>query len=90
MAFWTVHSLSIVNDLKFKQIPLNASIFPNQPTDALVHDGFADTQQRTADEVLCGVRSAMMAKNATKVHVIGHSLGTPPIALARRGTETRC
>ena len=40
-----------------------------------MHDGFADTQERTADLVMSTVQSALESTGAKKVLVTGHSLG---------------
>ncbi len=40
-----------------------------------MHDGFAYTQERTADVILSAVQSALESTRAKKVLVTGHSLG---------------
>ena len=41
----------------------------------LLHDGFQDTQSRTADVILSTVQSALADTGYTQVLVTGHSLG---------------
>lgn len=43
--------------------------------DVKMHDGFAETQGRTADLVLSTVQSALNSTGSKKVLVTGHSLG---------------
>lgn len=67
--------LSIANDAAFGLVAANQSHFPGAPATALVHQGFQETFQRTADDVLSGVQAALKSTGATKVAVAGHSLG---------------
>lgn len=67
--------MSILNDAEFAFTSVNATLFPGVSSDVQVHDGFAYTQGRTADDVLASVKGALAAKKASKVLVHGHSLG---------------
>jgi hypothetical protein len=67
--------LSVANDIKFTQRALNSTLFPNIPDSVKVHNGFADTQERTAEQVLGGVLLGLEQKNISRVLVVGHSLG---------------
>ena len=40
-----------------------------------MHDGFADTQERTADVILSTVQSALNSTGSKRLLVTGHSLG---------------
>ena len=46
-----------------------------------MHDGFQDTQGRTADIVLSTVQSALASSGAKNVLVTGHSLGAAVASL---------
>ncbi|RDX50054.1 alpha/beta-hydrolase [Lentinus brumalis] len=67
--------LSDLNDLNFFQVDANTTILPKANEDVKMHDGFAYTQERTADVVLSTVQSALESTGAKKVLVTGHSLG---------------
>jgi predicted lipase len=69
------YSLSIGNDVKIKQVSVNATLFPNVDDNVQVHEGFAWTQGRTADTVLSAVKDGLKSKGVSKVMVTGHSLG---------------
>ncbi|PSR74465.1 hypothetical protein PHLCEN_2v9812 [Hermanssonia centrifuga] len=67
--------LSVANDVEFKQVAMNSTLFPSAAKGALVHDGFQDTQGRTADIVLSTVQSALASTGFKRVLTTGHSLG---------------
>ncbi|KAI0633275.1 alpha/beta-hydrolase [Trametes polyzona] len=67
--------LSDLNDLKFNQVDANRTVLPTAGDDVKMHDGFADTQERTADIVLSTVKSALKSTGSKKILVTGHSLG---------------
>jgi predicted lipase len=71
----THRSSSILNDAEFAFTSMNTTLFPGVSDDVQVHDGFAYTQGRTADDVLAAVQGALSDKKASKVLVHGHSLG---------------
>jgi len=73
--------LSDLNDVEIAKSTLNATLFPNAGSDVEVHDGFADTQGRTADLVLSTVQSALSSTGATAVVATGHSLGAAVASL---------
>lgn len=51
------------------------------PAGAEVHDGFLDTFERTADDVLSFVGQALESSGFTDVLVTGHSLGMSSIVI---------
>ncbi|KAH9851329.1 alpha/beta-hydrolase [Lenzites betulinus] len=67
--------LSDLNDIEIGQVAANTTILPTASGDVKLHDGFTETQGRTADTVLSAVQSALESTGATKVLVTGHSLG---------------
>ncbi|EKM59656.1 uncharacterized protein PHACADRAFT_114705 [Phanerochaete carnosa HHB-10118-sp] len=67
--------LSDLNDLEVAQVSMNTTLFPSAAQGSLVHDGFQQTQGRTADLVLSTVKSALASTGYTNVLVTGHSLG---------------
>ncbi|KAG6809566.1 hypothetical protein H0H92_015749 [Tricholoma furcatifolium] len=67
--------LSDLNDVEVPLVALNSSRFPGVDASVQVHDGFQQTFERTADEVLAGVQAGLSSKGASKVLVTGHSLG---------------
>ncbi|KAI0027803.1 lipase [Vararia minispora EC-137] len=69
---------SIVADLTDINIimgTLNSTLFPGVPSSVKVHEGFRNVQEKTATTILADVRSALTAHSASKVTVVGHSLG---------------
>ncbi|PIL29756.1 hypothetical protein GSI_08195 [Ganoderma sinense ZZ0214-1] len=69
------HVLSIANDVEFKQVAANKTLFPQAAKGVQLHSGFQATQGRTADLVLATVKSALKKSGYKKVLVTGHSLG---------------
>lgn len=67
--------MSIANDVKFIQKDMDAKFFPKADKSAKVHDGFQDTQTRTAQAVLDTVKSTLTKTKFKRVLVTGHSLG---------------
>jgi hypothetical protein len=57
------------------EIGLDADLSCVLLDDTKVHEGFQDTQGRTADAVLAGVKSAIASTGVKNVLVAGHSLG---------------
>ena len=71
--------LSLLNDAQLLLDDINTDRFPSaRGKDIEVHDGFQKTFERTADEVVAAVERGLVEFNVTKVHVMGHSLGTSP------------
>jgi len=66
---------SVANDVDIAPVALSSSSFPNQPSGVLVHEGFQDTWQRSASDVLSTVQNAIKQTGVKKVLVTGHSLG---------------
>ncbi|GJE84676.1 lipase family protein [Phanerochaete sordida] len=67
--------LSDLNDVEVAQVAMNSTRFPSAAKGSLVHDGFQDTQGRTADLVLSTVKAALASSGYTRVLATGHSLG---------------
>ncbi|KAI0941021.1 hypothetical protein AcV7_003241 [Taiwanofungus camphoratus] len=67
--------LSDLNDAEFAQVAINSTLFPQASSGVQVHDGFQQTQGRTADLILSTVQSALSSTGYTNVLVTGHSLG---------------
>lgn len=55
--------------------PLNPTLFPGISSSIEAHSGFANEQAKTAPTILAAVRTAISAHGATKVTIVGHSLG---------------
>jgi len=55
--------------------PLDATFFPGVSSSIEVHNGFGDEQTKTAASVLAAVQQGMSKFGATKVTIVGHSLG---------------
>ncbi|PCH36507.1 alpha/beta-hydrolase [Wolfiporia cocos MD-104 SS10] len=72
---------SDLNDIKFSQVAINATRFPQAGSNVQVHDGFQETQGRTADTILSTVQSALASTGYTNVLVTGHSLGAAVASL---------
>jgi len=73
--------LPLVTDVDFFLKPLNSTLFPGLSSDIQVHNGFADEQEKTADEVLAAVKKTMAAHPTNKVVLGSHSLGAAISAL---------
>nr|VWO96219.1 Acetylornithine/succinyldiaminopimelate aminotransferase (ACOAT) (DapATase) (Succinyldiaminopimelate transferase) (EC (EC [Ganoderma boninense] len=73
--------LSIANDVEFKQVDANTTLFPQAGSGVQLHSGFQATQGRTADLVLATVKSALADSGFKKVLVTGHSLGAAVASL---------
>ena len=73
--------LSIANDVEFKQVSANKTLFPQAANGVQLHSGFQATQGRTADVVLKTVKSALKKSGYKKVLVTGHSLGAAVASL---------
>ncbi|RDB18531.1 Lipase [Hypsizygus marmoreus] len=67
--------LPVVTDADFFLMPLSSSLFPGISSSIQVHNGFGDAQAKSATAVLAAVRSALSNNGASKVTVVGHSLG---------------
>jgi hypothetical protein len=59
----------------FGLVDIDKEFFPSAPDGIEVHLGFQETFQRTAKEILAGVKKALVDKKVNKVAVTGHSLG---------------
>ncbi|KAF8704510.1 hypothetical protein AX14_013931 [Amanita brunnescens Koide BX004] len=66
---------AIATDAKAFQENLDSSLFPGISSSVEVHSGFADEQAQTATNVLSAVQSTISAHGATRVTIVGHSLG---------------
>lgn len=67
--------LSILVDAQFLQSPLNTTLFPTAPNNAMVHSGFQDAFLRSIDDVQREVERAVTDFGVHNVLVTGHSLG---------------
>ncbi|KAF9466209.1 lipase [Collybia nuda] len=67
--------LPVLTDADFFLETLSTSLFPGISSSIEVHNGFRDAQARSAAAVLAAVQSAMSKNGATKVTIVGHSLG---------------
>ncbi|KAF9454436.1 lipase class 3 family protein [Macrolepiota fuliginosa MF-IS2] len=66
---------ALATDAEIVRGSLDSTLFPGIDSSVGVHDGFRDEQAKTATQVLAAVKSAISAHGATKVTVVGHSLG---------------
>ncbi|KAF5312472.1 hypothetical protein D9619_002478 [Psilocybe cf. subviscida] len=62
-------------DLDAFQQSLDSSLFPGVSSSVKAHNGFSDEQAKTAPAILSAVQQAISAHGATKVTIVGHSLG---------------
>ncbi|KZS99722.1 alpha/beta-hydrolase [Laetiporus sulphureus 93-53] len=67
--------LPLVTDGDIIMINPDTTLFPGLSSSIEVHQGFADEQAKTASDVLSAVQSAISTYSATKVTMVGHSLG---------------
>ncbi|KAG8999265.1 hypothetical protein FRB90_012117 [Tulasnella sp. 427] len=67
--------LSYINDANYFLAAMDSAYFPGISTSIKVHGGFQDTFKRTASTVLTTVKKVIAEKSATKVTLVGHSLG---------------
>jgi hypothetical protein len=68
-------SISLVEDSDFFLDSLDPHLFPGISSSVQVHNGFRDSQARSAVAVLAAVRSVLAKKGTSNVTVVGHSLG---------------
>jgi len=54
---------------------LDATLFPGVSSSIKVHSGFANQQAMTATTILSAVQKAIAQQSATRVTIVGHSLG---------------
>lgn len=71
----TSEILPIVTDADFFLTSLDSTLFPGVDSSVQIHNGFGDAQAKSATAVLSAVKTAMSTHSATKVTVVGHSLG---------------
>ncbi|KAF7317834.1 Lipase [Mycena kentingensis (nom. inval.)] len=67
--------LPIVTDVNFGLKGLDSTLFPGVSSSVQAHSGFLDSHARAAPRVLAAVRTAISRFSATKVTLVGHSLG---------------
>ncbi|KAG8984452.1 hypothetical protein FRB90_005319 [Tulasnella sp. 427] len=67
--------LSLINDIDWIPDSMDSAYFPGISSSIKVHGGFQDTFKRTASIVLTTVKKVIADKSATKVTLVGHSLG---------------
>lgn len=68
--FWEVAA-----DIEFELVRADPVLFPNIPSGARVHSGFAADHRKTAPQILKEVKRLMAENSSTHVILIGHSLG---------------
>ncbi|EKM84418.1 hypothetical protein AGABI1DRAFT_67808 [Agaricus bisporus var. burnettii JB137-S8] len=66
---------AIIADVAFVPTVLNPELFPGVTFPVLVHGGFALQHARAAKAILSAVKITIARHNATKVALVGHSLG---------------
>ncbi|TFK39673.1 lipase class 3 family protein [Crucibulum laeve] len=66
---------ALATDADAFQGTLDSTLFPGISSSVKVHSGFGNEQAKTATQILSAVRTAISAHAATKVTVVGHSLG---------------
>lgn len=64
-----------LTDADFSLATLSTSLFPGISSSIECHNGFASAQASTATSILAAVQSGMSKYGATKVTMVGHSLG---------------
>ncbi|TFK98368.1 Alpha/Beta hydrolase protein [Pterulicium gracile] len=67
--------LPVITNIDFAPRALSTSLFPGVPNAVRVHNGFAGAQENSAAATLAAVRTTLSQRGATKVTVVGHSLG---------------
>ncbi|KAJ3487874.1 hypothetical protein NLI96_g3231 [Meripilus lineatus] len=67
--------MPILTDANIILRKFDSTLFPGISSDVKVHDGFADSQARSAADILAAVRTALSSNNANQVTIVGHSLG---------------
>ncbi|KAF9011341.1 lipase class 3 family protein [Cyathus striatus] len=66
---------AIATDADVFQESLDSTLFPGISSSVEVHSGFASEQAKTASTILSAVQTTIAAHSATKVTIVGHSLG---------------
>ncbi|KAF8651855.1 hypothetical protein AX16_004629 [Volvariella volvacea WC 439] len=66
---------ALATDANIPQKKLDSSLFPGISSSVEVHSGFANEQAKTASAILSAVRTAISQHSATRVTIVGHSLG---------------
>lgn len=64
-----------LTDANFFLESLDSTLFPGVSSSVEVHDGFKNEQAKTATTILSAVNTAISQFGASKVAVVGHSLG---------------
>jgi len=67
--------LAVLTDENVLFVPLDQDLFPGVPSSVQAHIGFTSVQARTASSILSSVSQTLLANGASKVAVVGHSLG---------------
>ncbi|CAE6463472.1 unnamed protein product [Rhizoctonia solani] len=66
---------AIITDVTLLPVELSSTQFPGRPILAKAHVGFLASHTRSAVDILSAVKGVLAQRNATKILVIGHSLG---------------
>ncbi|ELU44068.1 lipase domain-containing protein [Rhizoctonia solani AG-1 IA] len=74
-------NLSVLTDTNAFFGTLSTSLFPGVTSAVQVHSGFRDAHAATAATILAAVKKVIAERSATKVTLVGHSLGGALAAL---------
>ncbi|KXN85765.1 Lipase [Leucoagaricus sp. SymC.cos] len=66
---------ALATDANAFQENLDSTLFPGVSSPVEAHSGFANEQSKTATQVLSAVQTAISQHGASKVTIVGHSLG---------------
>ncbi|KAK0489328.1 Alpha/Beta hydrolase protein [Armillaria novae-zelandiae] len=66
---------SLITDIDFPRTNLDPDLFPGLNSDIKVHNGFKETQEKSANDILQAVTTALSDHNTNSVSLVGHSLG---------------
>ncbi|KAK0501697.1 Alpha/Beta hydrolase protein [Armillaria luteobubalina] len=66
---------SLITDVDFLPTNLDPNLFPGLNSHIKVHHGFKETQEKTAEDILQAVTTALSDHNTNSVSLVGHSLG---------------
>ncbi|PBK69070.1 lipase [Armillaria solidipes] len=66
---------SLLTDIDFVHTNLDPDLFPGLSSRIKVHNGFKETQEKSAEDILQTVTTALSNHNTNSVSLVGHSLG---------------
>ncbi|TFK39674.1 lipase [Crucibulum laeve] len=67
--------LPVITNANFVLDSLDSALFPGVSSSVKTHNGFGNAHAKSAAAVLAGVKKAISTYSATKVTLVGHSLG---------------